>query len=120
MHAFFKYAFLFVMIRSMQEGDPLKQVGFFIRCSKLMESAKSCKFLSCGVILKSPNNIACLHVSKYMDRLLDKLSKNTDLLCSGCLYAPTITCCSNGGLFLEKEFHYHLCGDLVVLQECSN
>ena len=24
---------------------------------------------------------------------------------------------SNGGLFLEKEFHYHLCGNLVVLQE---
>ena len=79
------------MIRSMQEGDPLKQFGFFIRCSKLKESAKSCKFLSCGVILKSPNNITFLHVSKYMDRLLDKLSKNTDLLCSGGLYAPTIT-----------------------------
>ena len=37
MHVFLKYAFLFVMIRSVQEGDPLRQVGFFIRCSKLKE-----------------------------------------------------------------------------------
>ena len=97
-----KYAFLFVIIRSMQEGDPLKQVGFFIRCSKLNVFAKSCKFLSSGVILKSPNNIMYLYLSKYVERLLDKLSKNTDLLWSG-------------GLFLEK---YHLCVKFVVLQEC--
>ena len=42
------------MIRSMQEGDPFKQVGFFIRCSELKESAKGRKFLSSGVILKTP------------------------------------------------------------------
>ena len=53
----------------MQEGDPLKQVGFFIRCSKLKESAKSCKLLSSQVILKSPTNIMFTHVSKYMERL---------------------------------------------------
>ena len=78
------------MIRSMQEGDPLKQVGLFIRCSKLKESAKSCRFLSFGVILKSPNNITFLYVSKYVERRLDELSKSTDLLWSGGLYAPTI------------------------------
>ena len=66
-----KYAFLFVMIRSMQERDPLKQVCFFTRCSKLKEPAKSCKFLSSGVILKSLNNITFSYVSKYMKRLLD-------------------------------------------------
>ena len=93
-----KYAFLFVMIRIMQEGDPLKQVGFFIRCSKLKKSAKSYKLLSFGVILKSPNNITFSYVSKYMDRLLDKLSKNTDLLWSAGLYAPTIN------HFLKRRF----------------
>ena len=35
--AFLKCAFLFVMIRSMEQEDPFKQVGFFIRCSKLKE-----------------------------------------------------------------------------------
>ena len=93
-----KYAFLFVMIGSMQEGDPLKQVGFFIRCSKLKVSAKSCKFLSFRVILKSPNNITFLYVSKYVERRLDKLSKSTDLLWSGGLYAPTIN------HFLKRRF----------------
>ena len=29
-----------------------------------------------------------------------------------------LTILSNGGLFLEKEFHYLLCANLVVLQEC--
>ena len=54
------------MIKSMQEGNPLKQVGFFIICFKLKESAKSCKFLSSGVILKS-NKITyriCLNIWK--------------------------------------------------------
>ena len=46
---FLKYAFLFVMIRSMKERDPLKQV-------ELKESAKSCKVLSSGVIFKSPDD----------------------------------------------------------------
>ena len=73
----------------MQEGGPLKQAGFFIRCSKLKESAKSCKFLSSGVILTSSNNITFLYVSKYMERLLGKLSKNTELLWFGGLYVPT-------------------------------
>ena len=63
------------MIRSMQEGDHLKQVGFFVRCSELREPA---------------NNITFSYVSKYMDRRLDKLSKNTVLLWSGGLYVPTI------------------------------
>ena len=58
----------------MQEEDPLKQVGFFIKYSKLKKSASSCKFLSSGVISKSPNNIALSYVSKYMERILDKLS----------------------------------------------
>ena len=49
-HVFFKYAFLFVMVRSMQEGGPLKQISFFIRCSILKESVKSCKLLSSGVL----------------------------------------------------------------------
>ena len=89
LHAFFRYAFLFVMKKSMQEGGLLKQVGFFIRCSKLKKPAKSCKFLSSGVILKSPNNIVFVCVEIY-GKLLDKLSKNTDLLCSGGLYVPTI------------------------------
>ena len=65
---FLKYAFLFVMVRSMQEGDRLKQIGFYIRCSELKKSAKSCKFLSSGVILKSPNNITFSYVSKYMEK----------------------------------------------------
>ena len=88
---FFKYALLFVMIRSLQEGDPLKQVDFFIQCSKLKESTKSYTFLSADVILKPPNNMTFSYVSKYMARLLDKLSKNTDLLWPGGLYAPTIS-----------------------------
>ena len=62
-----KYPFLFVIIRSMLEGDHSKQVGFFIRCSTLKESAKKCKCLSSGVILKSPNNIMFSDVSKYME-----------------------------------------------------
>ena len=49
-HVFFKYAFLFVMVRSMQEGGSLKQISFFIRCSILKESVKSCKLLSSGVL----------------------------------------------------------------------
>ena len=77
------------MIRSMQEGTLLKQVGFFIRCSKLKESAKSCKFLPSGDILK-PNNIVLLYMSKYIERHLDKLSKDTDLYWSRGLYAPPI------------------------------
>ena len=85
-HVFLKYAFIFLLIRSMQERDPLKQAGFFIKCSKLKESAKSCKFLSSEVIFKSPNIITFSCVSKYMARLLDKLSKNTDLICSGNLH----------------------------------
>ena len=80
MHTFLKYAFLFVVIRSVQEKDLFKQVRFFIRCSTLKKSAKSCKFLSSGVVLKSPSNITLSYVSKYMERLLDKLSKNRDLL----------------------------------------
>ena len=67
----------------MQERDPLEQVGFFIRCSKLKETTKSCTFLPSGFILKSPNDITFLHVSKYMQILLNKLSKTTDLLLSG-------------------------------------
>ena len=59
----------------MQEWYPLKQVGFFITCSKLEESAKSWKFLSYGVILKS-NSITFSYVSKYMEGFLDKLSKD--------------------------------------------
>ena len=47
---FLKYAFLFVMIRSMEEGDPLKQVGFFIRCSKLKDSKKLQVFVFRGHI----------------------------------------------------------------------
>ena len=73
----------------MQEGDPLKQAGFIIRCSKLKESAKNCMFFSSGVILKSTNNIAFSCMSRYVERFLDKLSKIIDLLWSGCLYAPT-------------------------------
>ena len=80
MFLFFKYAFPFVMIKSMQEADPLKQVDFFIRCSKLKETANSCKFFSSGVILKPTNNITFPYVSKYMEKLLDKPSKNTNLL----------------------------------------
>ena len=80
------------MIRSMQEKDSLKQVGFFIRYSKLKKS------LSSGVISKSPNNITFSYVSKYMERLLDKLSKIKYLVWSGGLYAPTI---SN---FLKRRF----------------
>ena len=79
------------MIRSMQEGDPLEQVDFFIRCSKLKETTKSCRFLPSGFIVKSPNNITFLYVSKYMQILLNKLSKTTDLLLSRSLI-------SNGGL----------------------
>ena len=45
------------MKRAMKEGDPQKQVGFFDRCFKLKEFAKSCKILSSGVMMKSPNNI---------------------------------------------------------------
>ena len=63
------------MIRSMKKGDPLKQVGSFIRYYESKESAKSCKFLSSGVILKSPNNISFPYVSIYMERFFDKLSE---------------------------------------------
>ena len=70
----------------MQENDPLKQVGFFIRCYKLNESAKSWKFLSSGIILKSPNNITFSYVSKYKERLLDKPSKIKYLLWSRDLF----------------------------------
>ena len=95
---FFEYAFLFVMIRPIEVGDPLKQIGFFIRYSKLKESSKSCKFLSSRVILKCPNNITYSYVHKYMERILYKLPRNTDLLCSGGLYAPTIN------HFFQKRF----------------
>ena len=87
----------------MQKRDPLKKVGFFIRCSKLNESAKSWKFLSSGVILNAPNNITFLYVAKYMETLLDKLSKNTVLLWSGIYMNLLSTIFSNGGLFLEKQ-----------------
>ena len=93
-----KYLMIFDDDKIMQEGDLLKQVGFFIGCSKLKESAKICKIFSSGVILKSPNNITFSYVSNYMEMLLDKLSKNTDLLCSGGLYAHTI------GHFLKRRF----------------
>ena len=82
----------------MQEEDPLKQVGFFIRYSKLKKSAKSCKFLFSGVISKSPNNITFSYVSKYMERLLDKLSKIKDFFWSGGLYTSTIS------YFLKRRF----------------
>ena len=79
--------------------DILKQVDFFIRCSKLKESAKVCKFLSSGVILKSTNNTTfSYNVSKCAERLLDKLFRNMDLLWSGGLYAPTIN------HFLKQRF----------------
>ena len=104
----------FVMMRSLQEGDPLKKVGFLIRCSKLKESAKSCKFLSSGVILKSPNTIAFSYVSKYMKRLSDKLSKNTNLLCSGGLYAPTTNHFLKRRFISRKRVSLSLCGNLVV------
>ena len=68
------------MVRSMQEGDPLKQVGFFIRSSRSKKPAKSCKFLSFAVIFKPPNDTLFSYVSIYMESILDKLYKNTDLL----------------------------------------
>ena len=113
-----KYASLFVMKKSLQEGDSLKQIGFSIRYCKLKEPAKSYKFLSSGVILKSPNNITFSYVSKYMERHSDKLSKKTDFLWPGGLYIYLLlTISSNGDLFLEKEFHYCLCSSLGVSQE---
>ena len=75
-HACLKYAFLFVSIRSVQEGDPLKQVGFFIRCCKLKESAKSCKFLSSGSYWN-------LLIILLIESRLDKLFENAGLLWSG-------------------------------------
>ena len=51
----------------MQLGLPLKQVGSFIRCSRLKVSVKCCKFLSSRVILKSPNNVIYI----YLDILTD-------------------------------------------------
>ena len=86
------------MIRSIKEGDPLKQVGFFIRCSELKECAKSSRFLISGVILKSPNHFIFSHVSKFMERLLHKLSKSADLLWPGVLYPPPIS------HFLKRRF----------------
>ena len=56
-----------MMIWSMHEGDPLKQVSFFIRCSKLKESQKSCTILSSRVILKLLlylNFCMCLNICK--------------------------------------------------------
>ena len=44
-------------MRSMHKEKPLKQVGLFIRYSKLKKAVKSCKFLSSRVMLKSANNI---------------------------------------------------------------
>ena len=52
----------------MQEVDPLKQVGFSVRCFKLKQSAKN-KFFSSGVVLKSLNNITFSYVPKYMESL---------------------------------------------------
>ena len=60
-----------------------------IRCSKLPESLS--KFLLYGVILRFANNSTFWYVSKYMERFLNKLSKDTDLLWSGGLHASTIS-----------------------------
>ena len=75
---------------------------------QIEESAKTSKFLFSRVILiilhlytiiyKGPNNITFLYVSKHRERLLEKLSKNKDLLWSEGLYAPTIN------HFLEQRF----------------
>ena len=76
-----KYAFLFATIRSMQEDDTLKRVGFFLRCSKSRVYKSCCKFLFSGVILKSPTNITFSYKSRYMEiNFLDKSCKNIDLL----------------------------------------
>ena len=70
-------------VRERRGGDLLKQVGFFIRCSKSKEPAKSFKFSFLGV----PNNILFSYVSNYIERLCkDKISKNTDILWPGALY----------------------------------
>ena len=103
------------MIRSIQEGDPLKHVGSLIRFSKLKESAKSCMFLSSGVMLKSPNINIFSYVSKYVERFFDKLSKNAVLLWSGGLYTPTISHFRNR-IFISRKIDS--VSSLCVLQEC--
>ena len=50
------------------------------------------------VLLKFPNNTTFSYMSKHMERLLDKLSNNTDLLWSRGLYASTIS------HFLKQRF----------------
>ena len=80
------------------------QVGFSIRYAKLKESVKSYKFWSSGIILKSPNNIMFSCVSRYMNRFLDKLSKNIDLLWSGGLNANTISLFLKQWLIRRKRF----------------
>ena len=51
---------------------------------------KELQVLSTRVILKARNDIAFFYVSKYMEKLFDKLFKNTHFLWSGALYTPTI------------------------------
>ena len=72
---------------------------------------KSCKFLSSGVVLKSHNNVKFSYVSIYMERLLDKPSKNRDFGLE--VYTHILSAIfSNRGLFIDtvisqKCFHWH-------------
>ena len=51
----------------MQLELPLKQVGSFIKCSRLKVSVKYCKFLSFRVILKLQTTMF-LELSRYLER----------------------------------------------------
>ena len=74
----------------MQLELPLKQVGSFIKCSRLKVFVKCCKFLSFRVILKLQTTMF-LELSRYLERFFNIFSKNKELFWQGGLYKPTIS-----------------------------
>ena len=92
---FLKYGSLFVMIRSMQERDFSKEVGFFIRCSEVWKKLEVFIFWSHNEIFYWYYIFEC--VERY-GKIFRLLFKNIDLFLSRLLYAPSIN------YFLKRKF----------------
>ena len=85
------YDFPFVIIRLMQLGLPLKQVGSFVKCSRLKVSVKCRNFFSSAVILKSPSNVMFSKLSRYYDKFFDWFFKIKELFWVGDLQKSTVS-----------------------------
>ena len=72
--------YLFVMMRYIQLGSPLKHVASCFKFSTLKETAKFCRFMFSGVILKSPSSNIISYSLRYVKRLFDRFYKNRVIL----------------------------------------